>query len=173
MAATVEKASAGGWIQAVLIGRNPKRTAVRIIVLIAASLVLFRYVLLGIRVEGVSMMPTYRQGGVNFVNRVVYRFREPKRGDVVPIRTTGISNMLMKRIVALPGETIAFHQGHIFINGAELEEPYLKYKCDWELPPRTLGSSEYYFVGDNRSMAAYEHEHGVADRSRIVGKVLL
>lgn len=169
----VEKAPSAGWLQRVLIGRNPKRTAVRTVVLIITCWVVFRYMLLGIRVEGVSMMPTYRQSGVNFVNRVVYLFHEPQRGDVVAIRTSGISILYMKRIVGLPGETVAFHQGHAFINGTLLAEPYVKYGCDWELPPRLLGSDEYYFVGDNRSMPAADHEKGVAKRDRIVGKVLL
>src|SRR5436309_961848 len=99
MTTSAEKAPAAGWIQAVLIGRNPRRTAVRIVVLVIASVIIFRFVLLGIRVEGVSMMPTYRQGGINFVNRLAYRFHEPQRGDVVAIRTSGTSIMLMKRIV--------------------------------------------------------------------------
>ena len=81
--------------------------------------------------------------------------------------------MFLKRIIALPGETIAFHRGHVFINGQQLDEPYVKFSCDWEIAARVLGTNEYYFVGDNRSMAAGEHTKGVGDRSRIVGKTLL
>jgi len=170
---TLDNDPSAGWLQRVLIGKNPKRTAARIVVLVVVCFFLFRYVLLGIRVDGVSMMPTYKQNGINFVNRVAYLFHEPRRGDVVAIRISGISIMYMKRIIGLPGETVAFHQGHAFINGRPLEEPYVKYNCDWELPPQLLGPQEYYFVGDNRSMAAPDHTKGVAPRSRIVGKVLL
>ena len=119
------------------------------------------------------MMPNYKENRVNFVNRLAFVFLPPRRGDVVAIRTSGISIMYMKRIIGLPGETVAFHRGHTFINGNLLEEPYLKYRCDWELPPKTLGPDEYYFVGDNRSMPAVDHTQGVAARPRIVGKVLL
>ena len=55
------------------------------------------------------MLPTYRDHGVNFVNRLAYVFHEPRRGDVVAIRTlAGEHVMYMKRIVGLPGETVTF-----------------------------------------------------------------
>jgi len=169
----LETGSGPGWLQRVVIGRNPKRTALRIVVLSITCFVLFRYVLLPIRVEGVSMMPTYKERRPNFVNRLGYIFHEPRRGDVVTIRTSGYSIMYMKRVIGLPGETVAFHLGHAIIDGQVLEEPYIKYPCDWELPPRHLGANEYFFVGDNRSMPASDHYMGVATRHRIVGKVIL
>ena len=161
------------WLRTVLIGRRPERTAVRILVLVVACFVVFKFMLLPIRVEGMSMMPAYKEHRVNFVNRLTYLFHEPRRGDVVAIRTSGVSIMYMKRIIGLPGETVAFHEGRAVINGRVLAEPYLKYDCDWELPPHVLGSNEYYFVGDNRSMAEADHTKGKAERWRIVGKVLL
>ena len=56
------------------------------------------------------MLPTYRSNRVNFVNRLSYRFHEPRRGDVVAIRLSGFSVMFMKRIIGLPGESVAFHE---------------------------------------------------------------
>jgi signal peptidase I len=171
---TGSESEAPSWLQAVLIGRNPRRTAVRIVVLVAVSFILFnKFVLLPIRVDGMSMLPTYKDKRVNFVNRLAYVFHPPARGDVVAIQTSGISIMFMKRIIGLPGETVAFHKGHALINGQVLDEPYVRSSCDWELPSRTLGQNEYYFVGDNRGMAAEDHTKGVATRGKIVGKVLL
>jgi signal peptidase I len=164
---------APGWLRRILIGRNPHRTAIRIVVVIVLSFVVFRFILLPIRVEGMSMMPAYRENRINFVNRLVYHFHPPERGDVVAIRTTGISIMYMKRIIGLPGETVGFHRGRAFINGKVLEEPYVRYKCNWEVAPKVLGKDEYYFVGDNRQMPVGDHTQGVASRHRIVGKVLL
>jgi signal peptidase I len=161
------------WWQVVAIGRKPKRTLARLVIWVVAAFVIFRFVLLPIRIEGVSMLPTYRDHHVNFVNRMAFRFHAPHRGDVVAIRTSGISIMYMKRIIALPGETLAFHRGHAVINGKVLDEPYVIYPCDWELPPETMGPGEYFFVGDNRNMMAGDHTMGKADRRRIVGKVLL
>ncbi len=161
------------WLRRALIGRNPKRTLTRIAVLIVVCFVLFNFVLVPVRVEGPSMYPTYRSHGINFANRLAYLFHEPQRGDIVAIRTTGIHNMFMKRIIGLPGETVAFRHGHAMINGKLLYEPYVVSPCDWEVRPTVLQPNEYYFVGDNRSMAAADHEKGVAYRNRIVGKILL
>jgi signal peptidase I len=161
------------WVQRVVIGRNPYFTLVRVIILVVTCLVVFKFVLLPIRVEGVSMLPTYKGGRINFVNRLAYMFHEPERGDVVAIRLAGPSVMYMKRIIGKPGETVAFHGGHTYINGKPLEEPYVKTEWFWEQAPRQLGDDEYYFVGDNRSMPLLDHEQGKAHRNRIIGKVLL
>jgi signal peptidase I len=162
------------WLKIALIGRNPTRTLWRVVGIVVMSFIVFGFVLVPIKVEGISMMPTYRENNINFVNRLAYVFHKPERRDVVAIRLrAGRHIMYMKRIVGLPGETIAFHRGHLFINGSPVAEPYMKTFCTWEIPPRTLGPDEYYFVGDNRSMPAVDHTKGVASREFIVGKVLL
>jgi len=160
-------------MRALLIGRNPKLTMIRIVALVAGCGVVFTLVLWPIRVTGISMLPTYPNRSLNLVNRLAYIFHEPQRGDVVSIRLTGPHGMFMKRIIGLPGETVAFQNGRVLINGEILDEPYEKYSCDWNSPPVTLAADEYYFVGDNRSMAIEDHEHGVKKRIYIVGKVLL
>ena len=121
------------------------------------------------------MLPTYSDGGINFVNRLAYLRSDPKRSDVVAIRFSGPSVMLMKRVIGLPGETVAFHNGKVLINGHVLDEPYLTAEstCDWEGDPITLGQDQFFVVGDNRSMPQINHWYGVADRGRIVGKIFL
>jgi signal peptidase I len=162
-----------GWVGRVIIGRNPKVTLVRILIWIALVAVLSRYVLVPIRVQGISMMDTYKENGVKFVNCLAYVFHPPQRGDIVAIKMAGRSIMLCKRIVALPGETIAFHGGQLFINGRPLRESYVKGPCNWELAPELVGPDEYYFVGDNRTMDFEQHDQGRASRQKILGKVLL
>jgi signal peptidase I len=161
------------WLRAAVIGRDPKRTLVRISLWVVICVVVFKFILLPARIDGQSMAPTYRGTGLTFVNRFAYLFHEPQRGDIVAIATSGFSIMYMKRIIALPGETIAFRHGRVFINGSALDEPYVKVPCDWELEPETLGPDEYYFAGDNRSMPRVEHEQGRQHRDRIAGKILL
>jgi signal peptidase I len=164
------------WWQAIAFGRRPERTLLRILVLIVVVVLVVKFVLLPIRIQGPSMLPTYSDRGIrgiNVVNKLAYAFHEPRRGDVVAIRMSGEHVMLMKRIIGLPGETVEFRQGHTYINGAPLDEPYVKNRWNWDQDPEVLGSSEYYFVGDNRSMPISDHTQGKGDRSRIVGKVLL
>jgi signal peptidase I len=81
--------------------------------------------------------------------------------------------MYMKRIIGLPGETVAFVGGRVLINGEVLDEPYEKSPCDWNLLPVKLGPDEYFVVGDNRTMPSENHVFGKAGRDRIVGKAIL
>jgi len=161
------------WLRIVVIGRNPKATLVRVAVLIVASFVVFKYILLPIRVEGISMLPTYRDRSVNFVNRLAYFRHEPRRGDVVSIRLAGLHRMYLKRIIGLPGETVAFENGRALVNGEVLDEPYEQWSCDWNRPPVTLGPNEYFVVGDNRTMPWRAHKMGKVERDHIIGKALL
>src|SRR5262249_34612085 len=109
---------------------------------------------------------------INFLNRLAYVRHGPQRGDVVGIRYSGESIMLLKRVVGLPGEEISFNDGTLLVNGEPLDEPYVKSECHWTHKPLRFGPDEYYVVGDNRSMPWDDHEHGAANRRRIVGKVL-
>ena len=169
----------GGWLRIALIGRRPKVTLARIVILVVTCIVVFKFVLLPIRVEGESMLPAYKDRSVNFVNRLAYWRHEPRRGDVVGLllggtnvfyRAPGV--MYMKRIVGLPGETVAFAGGHLLINGTPLDEPYVKGPCDWNRAPVMVGPGQYFVVGDNRSMPRDYHVFGKAQREQIVGKVL-
>jgi signal peptidase I len=161
------------WLRIVLIGRNPRVTLLRAAVLAVTSFVVFRFILLPARIEGISMLPTFQDRSVNFVNRLAYLWHEPRRGDVVGIRLAGPHVMYMKRIIGLPGETVAFVGGRVLINGEVLDEPYEKSPCDWNVPPVKLGPDEYFVVGDNRTMPSENHVFGRAGRDRIVGKALL
>jgi signal peptidase I len=169
----VESPAAPAWWRIVLVGRHPKRTLARIVVLVTVCFVVFRFVLLPIRVEGISMLPTYHDHGVNCINRLAYVFHEPRRGDVVGVRlAAGPHVMYLKRVVGLPGELVSFHEGRLVINGGVVEEPYV-HGCRWEMEPVRVEADKYYVVGDNRTMPRRFHEQGQAPRSLIVGKALL
>jgi signal peptidase I len=164
-------------------GRNPKVTLLRAAVWAAVCVVVFKILLVHVRVSGISMLPTCPDQSVYWVNRLAYVWHEPRRGDVVAIRfiqtDDSISRlepphvMLLKRIIGLPGETVAFVNGHVLINGKILDESYEAFDCDWNCAPVTLGPGQYYVVGDNRSMPPEDHTRGPYDRSRIVGKARL
>jgi signal peptidase I len=173
------RARLGGRLRIAFIGRNPKVTLARAAILVVTCIVVFKLVLLPIRVQGISMLPTYEDKSANFVNRLAYLRHEPRRGDVVGLRLAGTNVfyrtpgvMYMKRIVGLPGETVAFADGHLLINGTALDEPYVKGPCDWNRAPVTVGSNQYFVVGDNRSMPWQYHAFGKAEKEQIVGKVL-
>ena len=161
------------WLRRLIIGRNPQVTLVRAAILGVLTVICFKVAILPVRVTGGSMLPTYRDGAVNFVNRLAYRNREPQRGDVVGVRFAGPSIMLMKRVVGLPGERVGFHEGRVVINGRTIDEPYLKWPSTWEREAVLLGPDEFFVVGDNRSMPIQDHTFGAAKRERILGRLIL
>jgi signal peptidase I len=167
----------------VVFGRSLKVTLLRAVVWAAICVVVFKILLVHVRVDGISMLPTCPDQSVYWVNRLAYVRHAPQRGDVVAIRFIKMDStigrleppgvMLLKRIIGLPGETVAFVDGRVLINGEILDEPYEKSGYNWNCAPVTLGPDEYYVVGDNRSMPPEYHTHGKCERSRIVGKARL
>ena len=159
-------------LQQIVIGRNPRRTVLRIGILIVLAVVTFRWILVPIRTDGISMRPTYEPGRIHFINRVAYLTGEPVRGDVVAVRLARGRAFYVKRIIGLPGERIAIAAGQVHIDGVPLEETYVRHRRPWDLPEITLGPTEFFIVGDNRGMNAADHEFGGVDRDRIAGKIV-
>src|SRR5271170_508078 len=79
------KRSIGSWLRIAAVGRHPGKTLIRAGILALACFIIFRFILLPIRVTGVSMVPTYKDHSINFINRLAYFRHEPQRGDVVGI----------------------------------------------------------------------------------------
>jgi signal peptidase I len=145
------------------------RFFLRVCLVALASLLFFNYVCLPFRIRGQSMDPTYQDGGFNFCWRPRYAFSPPKRGDVVTVRLAGQRVMLLKRVVALEGQTVEFRGGRLVVDGREVLEPYLDGLCLWNLPPRTVRPGYVYLVGDNRTMPLENHDFGQTPTSRILG----
>jgi len=154
------------------VGRHPRRTLIRILVLSALSVVTFGWLLTPVRVSGISMEPTYRDSTLNLVNRMVYRLRTPRRGDVVAIRLAGPNVLYVKRIVGLPAERVSIVEGIVEINGAPLIESYVHKRQRWNYPEVTVGPREYFVIGDNRGMKMSDHDFGRVDASRVLGRLL-
>jgi signal peptidase I len=153
-------------------GRNPRRTAVRILVLAAAAFILFRWVLLPVRAQGISMRPTYESGQLKLVNRLAFTWGRPERGDIVAIRLAGERVVYIKRIVGLPGERLAIREGIVYIDDVPLPEPYVRFRRPWELAEVTVGPRHVFLIGDNRGMNAGDHDFGQVSASRIIGRVV-
>ncbi len=148
-----------------------KRYAVRLIIVACVSYLIFGHLLIPLRIQGLSMDPTYRDRSFALCWRLQYLFSPPERFDVVTVRFSGRSVMLLKRVVALPGETVEFRQGLLYVNGGFIEEPYVRHRSAWDLPPRTIASGHVYVVGDNRGTSMDRHRFGEIDMQRIVGGV--
>ena len=149
---------------------------------LAAALVIRRYVLCFTRIQGRSMLSTLRSGQWAFVTRFDYLFGRPQRGDVVICFYPGrmmkrlpfLRQMMVKRVVGLPGETVAFEEGVVLIDGLPLEEPYLDPRHTRRRTTRsliTLGPDQYFVLGDNRDASHDSRAVGPLHRRMIVGRV--
>ncbi len=132
------------------------------------SLIFFGFVCIPVSIRGKSMEPSYHDGSYNFCWRLKYSFRTPERHDVVFIRLTP-KVMLLKRVVALEGEEVEFREGKLLVNGREINEPYVRYGADWDLPPRRVERGCLYVVGDNRGTPIHEHYFGQTPVRRVAG----
>jgi signal peptidase I len=159
-------------IRRLVFGENPRRTLTRVIVLAAISFITFRWVLVPIRTEGSSMLPTYETDRLNLVNRLAYLGSRPERRDVVAIQMAGPHVLYVKRVIGLPGERVSVVDGIVNINGSPLPEPYVRHRRPWQVDEVTLAPNEYFVIGDNRGMASGDHDFGRVDLSRILGKVV-
>ncbi len=145
---------------------------IRVLLVAVIAYVVFGHVCIPMRLNGSSMEPVYHDGGINFCWTPSYWFENPERGDVVMVRLSGKKIMFLKRIVALAGETVEFRDGKILINGKLLNEPYVRFPCDWNLPPRKVEAGAVYVVGDNRDMGIDNHVFGQTSAVRIMGTPL-
>ncbi len=159
-------------MRTLLLGRRPQRTLVRVATILVLAFVVFGYVLLPVRGDGPSMSPTIEHGDLLFVNRLGYLRSSPARGDIVAVRLAGPRVVYVKRVVALPGERVRIEQGTVLVNGAALQEPYVRKKQPWTTSEITLEGDEYLVIGDNRGMASEAHAYGKVRRTRILGSVV-
>ena len=141
---------------------------VRFAVIVIIAYLFFGFICIPAYVKGGSMEPTYSRVGFNFCWRPTYWFSAAKRGDIVIIRYTG-KKLYLKRIIGLAGDTIAFRNGKLFLNGKEINEPYIKKPCDWNLPDRKVDEGKIYVIGDNRSMMMEHHTFGAVKFKRLYG----
>jgi signal peptidase I len=106
------------------------------------------------KVEGESMVPTLHDGEYIIVNKLAYAFGSPHRGDIVVFRAVPAlqpDRDFIKRVIGLPGETVAVHGGTVYINGRGLKEPYISELPDYTFKARVVPKDEYFVLGDNRN----------------------
>jgi signal peptidase I len=126
-------------------------------------------------VLGRSMEPNLVEGQRLAASPLPYLLGDPERGDIVilyPLEEGG--EHLVKRIIGLPNETISFdRQGFLYVDGVQVDEPYLTAPC-YSCRNRiwTLGEDEYFFLGDNRGVSRDSRSYGAIHKSQIMAEVL-
>ena len=124
-------------------------------------------------VDGPSMQPNLYRGYRVVTEKVSYRFHPPHRGDVVIVARPGSEGSLIKRVVALPGETVEVRGGHVLINGQQIEEPWVTNFGGPNHPPTVVPADHVFILGDNRRNSRDSRAIGPVPVDTIKGRVRL
>lgn len=125
------------------------------------------------RIEGSSMEPSMHPDQYVLVDKLSYMLGDPQRGDVIVFNYPQATERdFIKRVIGLPGETVAVRGGVVYVNDQALEEPYISapptYENTW-----TMGADEYFVLGDNRNSSSDSHAWGPLDRQYLIGRAIL
>ena len=147
------------------------------LITIALALIIFfgaRQTIQTYEVFQTSMEPNFFEGQRVVVNKAVYWFHEPQRGDVIVFKAPNATNEeFIKRVIGLPGDTVEIINGTVYVNGVKLEEPYVKRAFTYSLPKETVPADEYFVLGDNRDVSNDSHRGWFMPRQNLIGKAWL
>jgi signal peptidase I len=125
-----------------------------------------------IRVDGSSMVPTLNNGQFVMVNRLAYTLGDPSHGDVVVFHyPRDPQQEYIKRIIGLPGDFVTINNGHVYVNGQQLIEPYIaaapRSQGEWNVP-----ENQIFVLGDNRNNSQDSRSFGPVSMENVIGKAL-
>ena len=126
------------------------------------------------RVHGQSMEPNLHTDQRLVVEKVSYRLHGPRRGDIVvfsmPLQS---EELLIKRVIGLPGETVEIHDGKVYINDTLLDEPYLTQETRGRFGPIVIPPLHVFVLGDNRSFSNDSRAFDAVPIENILGRAWL
>jgi signal peptidase I len=185
-------------IRALDIGASLRQSGALRVVIVTGVIVLgLRAVVQNFRVEGASMLPNFGAGQAVVVSRIAYfhveqtplarvlptthqgstryLFGGPQRGDVVVFRAPMEPDTdFIKRIVGLPGDSVAVHNGKVSVNGVPLDEPYIEFPATYNFPgdgsARIVPDDQYFVLGDNRPDSFDSHLGWLVPVDHLIGR---
>lgn len=134
------------------LGEEAKDWAISIVVAIVLAFFIRQFIVELYVVDGPSMRPTLQSQERLVVNKFIYRFRAPERGEVLVFRyPRDPSRDFIKRVIAVPGDTIEIKDGRVFVNQQLMNEPYILEKTLSDYPLSTVPEGHIFVMGDNRN----------------------
>lgn len=155
---------------------------IKVVAIVFLSAIVIRtFVFQPFVVEGSSMEGNFHNGEYLFIEKVSYKLKAPKRGDVIVFRyPRDVRYNYIKRVIGLPGETVQIKNGYVYIDGELLKERYLKNEegtfvdgnreLNYEV---TLEQKQYFVMGDNRAHSSDSREWGPLDERFVIGRSAL
>lgn len=158
--------------------KKPGKSAARewaetLVIALVVALVIRTFVVQVYLVEGPSMEPTLHTNERVFVNKLIYRLRSPKPGEIIVLQDPNQPQReLIKRIIATEGETIEIKKGTVYVNGQPLKEPFINtaIKSTTDMPAQPVPENTVFVMGDNRGMSFDSRNIGPVSLSKIDGK---
>ena len=137
-------------------------------VLIIIAVILIRtFIITPVRVDGASMDQTLEDGQI----LLLYKLANVDYGDIVVLDEEKEDEIIIKRIIGMPGDTVSIRDNTIYVNGEEVEEDYA-YGETSNYEEITLGDDEYFILGDNRPISKDSRYFGPVKEDEIIGKVI-
>jgi signal peptidase I len=146
---------------------------------VLVAVVIRTFVLQAFYIPSASMDPTLKVDDKVLVNKLSYKFHDIHRGDIVvfkrpPRETDSDIKDLIKRVIGLPGDRIEAHDGHVFVNGRQLKEPYLRAGLESRtLAPQTVPDGMIFVMGDNRGSSKDSTVFGPISKDLVVGRAFI
>lgn len=141
-------------------------------------LLITHFIFLSVQVDGQSMAPSLEDSGHYWLNRFAYISSEPQQSDIVALKDPRDEVLVVKRIIALPGQSLYLRQGKVYVNGKLLDEPYLNAKTFTFAFEKSadeficVGKNEYFVMGDNRNYSTDSRTFGTVPRGNILGRLI-
>jgi len=145
------------------------------VIIAAAIALMIRFLVVEpFRVDGPSMEPTFYTGDMLIVNKFLYRFTAPKRGEVIVFRYPRQPQKdYVKRVIAVAGETVEVRMGRVYVNGQLFEEDFTTKPSISSFPRTEVPSGSVFVLGDNRSNSEDSRYFGAVPLSNIKGRAMV
>lgn len=154
-----------------------------VVIALSIFLVIYLFFMQPHQVNGQSMVPNFESGEYLLTDKITYKFRDPQQGEVVVFHAPDAAQCpkgsgcdFIKRVIAVPGDSIAVRDNHYYVNGERLDESYIP--DTYQILPGafikdrivTLKDDEYFVSGDNRPYSSDSRAWGPIGKSAIVGR---
>jgi signal peptidase I, bacterial type len=150
------------------------REIVEILALTLLIFLIVRFVVQSYHIDGQSMDPGLQNGEFVMVNKTAYLFSPPERGDVIVFHYPHNTQLdYIKRVIGLPGDTVNIDYQHVYVNGKQLNEPYITVPYNHQGAHWTVPANQYFVMGDNRPVSDDSREWGFVPKDYIIGKAAI
>lgn len=153
---------------------SDRRFVISLIIAVTLAFAVRLFIAEPVMVDGESMMPNLLDGERMFVEKVSLWFRAPKRGEIVICYYPNYTTSCVKRVIGLPGDTVAVQNGIVYINGEELDESeywFYRGEMDFDVGETVVPENCVYVMGDNRNHSMDSRTWGVGaiPYERVIG----